>query len=178
MPRAPNGPSPSGVAGCADVLTRGAIAASRAWSPLGLSGTPGMTVTRAIQHDPDFPTVDQRDVLRNGGAGSAAPHVGHTELVAEGGTAGVAGRTRVHRRIGATRCRRILKSDPLASGIDSQDPSTQDRAWRKDGEGKEDSAVRTPQTPPTPGVLKTTGAVAAATDKVRDRITGQGKPTD
>ena len=31
-----------------------------------------------------------------------------------------------------------------------------------------------PHTPPTPGALKTAGPVAAATDKVRDTITGRG----
>lgn len=35
-----------------------------------------------------------------------------------------------------------------------------------------------PNTPPRPGVLKTAGAAAAATDKLRDRLTGRGKPTD
>ena len=41
--------------------------------------------------------------------------------------------------------------------------------------GKSSAPTRPhPHTPPTPGALKTTGPVAAATDKVRDTITGRG----
>jgi hemerythrin-like domain-containing protein len=35
-----------------------------------------------------------------------------------------------------------------------------------------------PNTPPKPGVLKTAGMAAAATDKLRDTATGRGKNTD
>jgi hypothetical protein len=41
--------------------------------------------------------------------------------------------------------------------------------------GKSSAPTRPhPRTPPTPGVLKTAGPVAAATDKLRDAITGRG----
>jgi hypothetical protein len=42
-------------------------------------------------------------------------------------------------------------------------------------DGKSSAPTRPhPHTPPTPGALKTAGPVAAATDKVRDTITGRG----
>jgi hemerythrin-like domain-containing protein len=45
----------------------------------------------------------------------------------------------------------------------------------KIADGKNSAPTRPhPHTPPTPGTLKTAGPVAAATDKVRDTITGRG----
>ena len=45
----------------------------------------------------------------------------------------------------------------------------------KIADGKSSAPTRPhPRTPPTPGALKTAGPVAAATDKVRDTITGRG----
>ena len=45
----------------------------------------------------------------------------------------------------------------------------------KIADGKSTAPTRPhPHTPPTPGALKTAGPVAAATDKVRDTITGRG----
>lgn len=45
----------------------------------------------------------------------------------------------------------------------------------KIADGKSSAPTRPhPHTPPTPGALKTAGPVAAATDKVRDTITGRG----
>ena len=45
----------------------------------------------------------------------------------------------------------------------------------KIADGKGSAPTRPhPHTPPTPGALKTAGPVAAATDKVRDTITGRG----
>jgi hemerythrin-like domain-containing protein len=45
----------------------------------------------------------------------------------------------------------------------------------KIADGKSSAPSRPhPHTPPTPGALKTAGPVAAATDKVRDTITGRG----
>ena len=45
----------------------------------------------------------------------------------------------------------------------------------KIADGKSSAPTRPhPHTPPTPGALKTAGPVAAATDKLRDTITGRG----
>jgi hemerythrin-like domain-containing protein len=45
----------------------------------------------------------------------------------------------------------------------------------KIADGKSSAPTRPhPHTPPTPGALKTAGPVAAATDKIRDTITGRG----
>jgi hemerythrin-like domain-containing protein len=46
----------------------------------------------------------------------------------------------------------------------------------KIAEGKKTAPTRPhPHTPPAPGVLKTAGPVAAAADKVRDKVTGRGQ---
>ena len=46
----------------------------------------------------------------------------------------------------------------------------------KIAEGKKTAPTRPhPHTPPSPGVLKAAGPVAAATDKARDKITGRGQ---
>ena len=46
----------------------------------------------------------------------------------------------------------------------------------KIAEGKKTAPTRPhPHTPPSPGALKTAGPVAAAADKVRDKVTGRGE---
>jgi hypothetical protein len=46
----------------------------------------------------------------------------------------------------------------------------------KIAQGKKTAPTRPhPHTPPAPGVLKTAGPVAAATDKARDKVTGRGQ---